>query len=270
MAARSTKTTVVAASRPCTTTTGTGNCDSAVAVDVEVPRWRTCGSQRENIVNPSTATTAISTNVGQARLSLSAATYTIHSTRPTAARRKCPRISAGGKRLRLAPTRRWPPLANHMPSRTKPPTAVMTQAMSAAMSMRPPSSSSAICVGLRGFVRHADAIAVRQPPAQPAGHGEQDEGDDRQRHEADRGAIGVVEAAVAQREADGEQGDHAEVDSHVDESGREGAGAGRDGEQVEQAEQGGHQRTDDPDGDEPPCPLGEDRRVVAGVGDHVE
>src|SRR5437879_13137507 len=57
----------------------------------------------------------------------------IHTTRPAAASAKCPKITAGGKWLVRGVL--VPPWASQGPSRTKPPMAVTTQAISAAMDM---------------------------------------------------------------------------------------------------------------------------------------
>src|SRR5207248_11388723 len=158
----------------------------------------------------------------------------IHTPRPAAASAKCPKITAGGKWLVRG--ERVPPLAIQVPSRTNPPTAVTSQAISAAMVMIGllqwwERNSTGVTLGLGGFGGHADAVAVGELAAEVARNGEQREADHRkrQRPDGDRVRRPVVRAAPEEI-ADVGAGDD-EVETHVQQPGPERRGTRGNGQQ---------------------------------------
>src|SRR5215218_3559144 len=91
----------------------------------------------------------------------------IHTTRPAAASRKWLRISGGRTRFPPFPWCCIPPRLNQIESRTNPPPAVITQAISAAHPMTPPSSSSGSAAVLYTASRSLSSIGTDPAAARP-------------------------------------------------------------------------------------------------------
>src|SRR6266567_9330264 len=161
----------------------------------------------------------------------------IHTTRPAAASAKCPKITAGGKWLVRGVL--VPPLAIQVPSRTKPPMAVTTQAISAAMDMisllvnecdvvriggfavsvgvaadRPTGADRLVTAGLGGLVDDPHAVAEGQLPTQIAGYRQAGQADRGQHQRPDGHRAGVAVVGVPPEEVTDVRADDQQVETH--------------------------------------------------------